>query len=329
MSVSSTGVHERCELQPAFIVGSSRSGTTLLIRLLRDYAGIGECRDYGMIMRFKDQLRHYGDIRRPENMRRLIQDILSSYDYRVQFRGPELSVEEVDRALPERTYAQLVHALLQRKAEASGAARWIDKTTFYAFRIPELHELFSAARVVHIYRDGRDVALSLFRMTWGPKNAYAAACYWKNHIEGARCGSACLLPEHFAEVCYERLLNDPVNEFYALVRFLGIHECLAPGWQDAVQDHVKANNYNKWKQEMPSHDVRMFERVAGDVLEACGYEVALPAEARTPLSTVEHALYQAQNLYRRLWAGESFRAGIRKRWQALCRRLPLRNEVTS
>ena len=45
-------------------------------------------------------------------------------------------------------------------------------------RIGELSELFPESRFVHLVRDGRDVALSIREMSWGPSRTPALAEFW-------------------------------------------------------------------------------------------------------------------------------------------------------
>jgi hypothetical protein len=46
-----------------------------------------------------------------------------------------------------------------------------DKTPNYVLEIPTLLEIFPRAKVIHIYRDGRDVALSWRAIPLGPRVA--------------------------------------------------------------------------------------------------------------------------------------------------------------
>jgi hypothetical protein len=71
-----------------------------------------------------------------------------------------------------------------------------------------LAELLPTARIIHIHRDGRDVALSWMATGFGPANAYTAATAWKSLVAaGRRDGSA--HSDSYLDVRYETLLSEP------------------------------------------------------------------------------------------------------------------------
>ena len=92
-----------------FIVGCTRSSLTILRTILSDYTPIADCRDQGMLLRFKDLLGLYGDLTVRSNMLWLIQDIRNSYEYKYLFRGPESHAMELYNRLLEMIYAALMN----------------------------------------------------------------------------------------------------------------------------------------------------------------------------------------------------------------------------
>ncbi len=138
--------------RPCFLVGRTRSGLTILLKILNDYTPIAGCQDQGMILRFKDLLGFYGDLTVQSNMLQLIQDILNSYEYKHLLRGPEIEAMELYNRLPEMTYAALMDEVYKAKAAIDGKEKWIEKTPYYALRIPDLLELFPNARLIHMSR---------------------------------------------------------------------------------------------------------------------------------------------------------------------------------
>ena len=74
--------------------------------------------------------------------------------------------------------------------------------------VDHLLRLWPGARFVVLVRDGRDVALSLKRMPFGPNNAWAAAQWWARGIRaGAR--AAAEHPGAVLTVRYEDLAERP------------------------------------------------------------------------------------------------------------------------
>src|SRR6478672_851702 len=64
--------------------------------------------------------------------------------------------------------ADAVRAVFAAYAAARGKPRYADKTPHYVSHLPELAARFPEAQFVHVVRDGRDVALSLLEVPWGP-----------------------------------------------------------------------------------------------------------------------------------------------------------------
>lgn len=300
---------------PVFIVGCGRSGTTLLLRIIHNYTQMAGCRDYGLILRFKRLLPYYGTLERRENRLRLIKDILGSYDYRHKFQGPDLDPEHLCDELPIATYRDLVESIMHHKAKACGKQYWADKTPYYAYYIPEIMELFPEARVVHIIRDGRDMALSVFRQSWGPKNAYMAAVRWRRFLDHVDRPRSLLQADQFYQLRYEDLLTAPVETFGRLMSFLQFPASTTEIWARECENYLQRDNHAKWRTKMSHQDCTIFESVAGGYLETHGYPTLLPAHQRRRMSWTARCRFWTQDWVRRLQAGESFARGARKRLQ--------------
>lgn len=270
---------------PIFIVGAKRSGTTLLRELLRSHPHLAFEHETHFLPRF---YRAYGDPRNDREARALARRILNLGWIRAW--GLDLDPAALEH---HRSFAGLVAALYARMAAEAGKRRWGDKTPDYAFEIPLLHELFPDAKIVHIYRDGRDVALSWLRAGTGPRNVYTAAEVWRRFVTTGRGAGASLPASSYKEVRYESLLSAPEETMRDLCRFLEEPFCedvLRPAPQPLLglrfsmlgkpqhppppsREQIVGSNAGKWRIAMRRTDRALFESVAGDLLEELGYEV--------------------------------------------------------
>ena len=93
---------------------------------------------------------------------------------------------------------------------------------------------------------------------------------------------------------------------------------LVEAWRREADSVLKRNNTNKWKQQLSSRDVRLFERAAGNTLELYGYQTVTPSHLRTPLGRIEAKLLQIQSIYRQLvtTSGDYYRRAALKQLQA-------------
>jgi len=273
---------------PIFVVGCPRSGTGLLRDLLRSHPSLAFPTESHFIPEF---YRGFGDPHTDREARRLAGRIL-----RLRWvRRWDLPLERSSLAHC-RSYRELISALYGEVARREGKPRWGDKTPQYVAEIPVLLELFPAARIIHIYRDGRDVALSWLATDYGPSNVYTAATAWKSLVAAGRShGSA--HADFYLEVRYESLLRQPEATMKRVCAFIDEdfdYAVLRPSRSPRIDYRRIAGsrrpnprpsdteiadwNTGRWRREMTPRDRSLFEGVAGDLLSELGYET----EVTTP-----------------------------------------------
>ena len=165
-------------LAPVFIVGCPRSGTTLLRNLLSSHPHLAFRGESHFIPSF---LGRHGDPPDERAARKLATEILNLRwvrDWGLELVPGDFAAERSFSAIVARLYAEVVRV--------EGKRRWGDKTPQYVLEIPLLFRLFPDARVLHIIRDGRDVALSWLAVNFGPENVYTSALEWRKYVEAGR-----------------------------------------------------------------------------------------------------------------------------------------------
>jgi hypothetical protein len=172
--------------------------------------------------------------------------------------------------------------------------------------------VFPEARIVNLVRDGRDVALSLLRVPFGPANVWAAAHQWREAVDaGERAAER--MGADLLTVRYEDLVASPETVIPAVCEFLEIGyrpEMLAveespPGliaagqaaWFRELYGGISASSVGKWRRQMSRSDIALFESIAGAELERHGYQTGLGS---TP-PHVPAAAYLAHNWSVKLW----------------------------
>ena len=154
-------------------------------------------------------------------------------------------------------------------------------------------DVYPDAKVVHIIRDGRDVARSLVSQSWGPETYADAAAEWVSGIESARAASPRL--GGYLEVPYEALLADPAAHVPALYQFLGLDagdELVRRALAEAdvpynVDPAATAVTAAKWKGGLTESELDEVLSVAGPLLAELGYEIdEQPSPGRRRSATV-------------------------------------------
>lgn len=268
---------------PFFIVGCPRSGTTLLRQLLNAHPRLAIPGESHFIPHV---CRGYPGPRSDREAQRLATRILRLRwvrDWGVRLDPSAFA--------GDRSHGQILERLYSAWAYAHGKARWGDKTPQYAAAIPALLDIFPDARIIHIIRDGRDVALSLLDVRFGANNVFVAAREWKHYVTAGRRAGESLSPETYLEIRYEALLARPAETMSAVCTFIGepftdavLRPTVSPPPRQRHQARIGAGptrrraadivrtNAGKWKSAMTPANRVLFESVAGDLLATLGYE---------------------------------------------------------
>ena len=271
-----------------FIVGSARSGTTLLRLILNAHPAVAvppESRFITELWRGEEEVE--------------VDPLLDRLAAHRLFRVWEVPVEDVRRELGSRArapYRDVVESAHRAWARSKGKSVWGDKTPRYIEDLPLLARLWPEAKFVHQIRDGRNVALSYAHVPFGPKTLGKAAALWAERVAtGLRDGRG-LGPDRYLELRYEEFVADPESHTKTLCDFLGIE--FDPGMLDYAEKArtdvlPRAARYNpnvtkpptaslrSWEHDMSPRHVEIFEAIAGDILDALEYPRRYPAPSAT------------------------------------------------
>jgi hypothetical protein len=294
-----------------FVLGCPRSGTTLLQRMLDAHPQLAIANEPRFIPFAPDVRERINPPVTPE----LVEWLLA---YRT-FARLALEEETVWAAAEgAATYSELVAALYDAFATERGKPLAGEKTPRYVRYQPLLHELFPRAHLVHVIRDGRDVALSTlewarpdrgpgrFRL-WQERPLAVCALSWQWHVtlgihDGAQLGDV------YSEVRYEDLVADPAATLRRLAdhvelpfsdRMLAFNvgrERHVPGLSAKDAWLPPTPGVRDWRVQLSRGDQELFEALAGDLLSQLGYE-----RAYDPVSPGMHALALR---YRAAWETE-------------------------
>lgn len=255
-------------LRVAFVVGCARSGTSILGELIASHP------DVRYVWEAHDAWAAAGS-------------------------GPDGS----DRLLAEHATPEVRDRLRRWIGEQQGsAALVVEKNPRNALRIPFLRAVFPEAKLIHIIRDGRDVACSLLPGIGGAEwqhlkppswrtllaehgGVVRCALAWKETVEIARQD---LFDLPHLEVRYEHLVEAPRDEAGRIAAYLGLSEhpallAFSRKIQDLTVGSYQAENQDRWyrydhafrvgrwRQNLDSAQKREVEAAVGDALAELGY----------------------------------------------------------
>jgi hypothetical protein len=269
--------------RPLFVLGVSRSGTTLLRVILDRSPGIA-IPDESFFVPLLAR-RHRGKI----DAGRFLDDVARI----PSIRSWGLTAEMIEpRVRSGSTAGEAIGAIFETYAAKAGKPRWGDKTPMYMRHLPLLERLFPDAQYIHLVRDGRNAALSFLEMpegtftrTWAhPSTPSEFACLWRREVAEARALGGRVGPDRYLEVRYEALVAGPEETVASLCAFTELpFEPRMLEYSRAVDVSEKPHqqrllqpptaDVRRWQVDMEPGDIRRFEEIAGDLLAELGYEL--------------------------------------------------------
>ena len=259
-----------------FVVGAPRSGTTWLHRMLHEHpATVGLNAELTVF--------HYLNL-----WDRRFQFEKSHIDQGKWTQGAPLVYSEEDFFDGLRTIALDAYArLLRNKPQASHI---LDKHPGYALCLPLMDRLLPTCKVVHIIRDGREVAVSMMsakrRIGFGEGAVHGATREWADHVRHARHAGQTLGKDRYLEVRYEELMQRPQDGLRTIFRFAGLNaaedlvERIASAHRMEVNQVSRGNTEVNalrstpdaiWKAKLTLEERWTMDRLAGDLLTELGY----------------------------------------------------------
>jgi hypothetical protein len=189
-----------------FIVGCPRSGTTMLQQALNRHSAIVIPPETKFFFSFlgrsrESQLKHLKRI---------------NADLQIGMPAPQQRIRSGPGA--RAFYDQMARLYLQ-KLGRNGDVHFGEKTPEHTGRLRLVRRLFPDAKVIFIYRDGRDVALSMTKVPWMDPDLYVNFAVWLYYyriLTQARSGE----PPGLLCVRYEDLVTNPPEELRIILAFL-------------------------------------------------------------------------------------------------------------
>jgi Sulfotransferase family len=276
--------------RPVFVLGSPRSGTTLLYHMILSAGNFAVYRTESNV--FNLLVPRFGDLSVRRNRQALMKVWLGSK----LFTCAGLEAGEIEEKVlegPCRNGGDFLRIVMGEIARKQGVERWADCTPDHLLYLAAIKREIPDALVVHILRDGRDVALSLAKQGWirpfpwdRDKSVLVAGLYWQWIVnKGRENGRA--LGADYTEIHFEDLLQNPHSTLAKLGQFIdddldydrilkvGIGSVSSPNTSfDSKSDKKEFNPAGRWRENFPAEQLAAFESLVGGTLDSLGYERA-------------------------------------------------------
>jgi len=270
---------------PVFIVGSGRSGTTWLQRLLIENPEITGGQESEFFLCFGGAVRSF----------ELDEAASRKLGMSTYWSEEKLMAAIID--LWEQTFV----SMLEMKPEARVLA---EKTPSHAFYMDAIRKLFPEAKFIHIIRDSRSVVSSMvaaekgWGKSWAPSSIKDASILWWRSVNTAKESAKNMSSKHYIEVHYEDLLENTEYELSKLYDYLkvdrnpGLLKTIVEnqnikkqkatggtGFKDHKGNELKEpegffrkGQADSWKQELNVFQKLVVWRYTRKLMRECGYD---------------------------------------------------------
>jgi hypothetical protein len=171
-----------------------------------------------------------------------------------------------------------MEALMKPATERERKQSWVEMTPLNAMRGRWLRRVFPEMRLIHMLRDGRDVAVSVAAV-WKQMDPNEALTWWQRRMEQIATDNRELPEGSILRVELEDLVRDDRQGTYSrIIEFLELDD--DPGMRkffDADLVPEKAN-IGRWKSDLEHEEQESFtQRYEEILLELRDKEIPIPA----------------------------------------------------
>jgi hypothetical protein len=276
---------------PFFIVGASRSGTTLLRLMLNAHSQLA----------VPDELKYFDaliatteieDWRNPNVSWPEYRDFVDRFLHQRANVFPELNLPEVKDLILAYGSPNLripYQTVLKLWTRHHGKNKWGEKTPSNLFFADILVDMFPAARFIHLVRDPRAVVRSMVAIDYFSDDIVFNTLNWRQATrQGFDLLHKSVPAPQLKTVKYEDLVQSPQNTLESVCDFLRVdfenamlyyHEHAnenmgQPIKTPSIERPPKPSNISKWKRDLTTTEVATVESLSRHEMEYFGYRAS-------------------------------------------------------
>lgn len=290
-------------ISPIFVIGSPRSGTTLLRLMLTCHREISIPPESGYILWLKNKYSYWsGASNNKSNIDSFLSDLFQAKKFDTWKMDKSALAAEIRNYNPS-SYAELVTVVnicfahkFNKKIRA-----WGDKNNYYLDHLDEIRSLFPSAKFVHVVRDGRDVACS-YREVMGdsfgerfspelPVEIDDIANSWSDDVIKVHYQ---LQNKEFSSVCirYEDLVRNPIDQlntfcenfnlkfdrnmlnFWKYNRDFSLEPKETIFWKRKTANPIDLSSVGRYHSMLTKSEISKFNTIAEQALNLFQYQIS-------------------------------------------------------
>lgn len=264
-----------------FIVGTSRSGSTLLQSMLNMHSKVVIPPETHFFHSYPYLKENYS-----EESKATFRDQLVDFWYDHKTRISDLGLDKdavqtvadtLDLYTPLELFVlQMTMYRLQRQKEIIG-----EKTPRHILRVPDILEAFLNAQIISLFRDPRAAAYSEIKAHFGSPSVIVTTRRWHKYVAMHQKLKDDLLSDQYMMLRYRDLVSNPKEILEKISGLIGIEfeeqmlnyynrdeKGFADGeedWKSGTFEPLKKNKNEEWKTGLSAGQVALVEQWAGNI----------------------------------------------------------------
>ncbi|MEO5571585.1 MAG: sulfotransferase [Bacteroidia bacterium] len=285
-------------MNPFFIIGNPRSGTSLFRLMLTTHPNIIIPPECHFFLWLEEKYKNWKSSTGTDE---LFNDLMTSR----KFETWNLSREEISQELSNARvnsfsdFVKTIYLLYGKKSGKKDILAWGDKNKLWKEKLSVIENYFPSCSYIHIVRDGRDVACSFKNLSNRDINSKYApnlsgkiediAERWKLNVNYISEFLNKKRTEQWIEIRYEDLVARPEEILKKATKFLGVNynavmldyagtnqfELYEPAefiqWKEKLKESPDISNVGKYKNELQKQEIEYFENACRNELSQHGY----------------------------------------------------------
>ncbi|MCP4370151.1 MAG: sulfotransferase [Deltaproteobacteria bacterium] len=199
---------------------------------------------------------------------------LAAFRYQGSWIGAELLLDRnISYSSPYRTddlahiLGEFIRQMSRCAVENQGAKYYVEDNTWNILWFDKILKLVPEAKLVHIYRDPRDVVASYTKQRWTPSDPVQSAQVYQGLFERWWQVRQSLPPESFAEISLESLVADPKLVLRQLCELWEIE------WHKSLlETDLSHSNSGRWKRDLTLNEQQQVSEILAEQIVKLGYK---------------------------------------------------------
>jgi hypothetical protein len=280
---------------PVFVLGAPRSGTTLLYHMLCSSGQFAVYMAETHVFNLVGP--RFGNLADRVNRQKLLDVWLQSFQFNRSGLNRERFAERVMKDC--RTEGEFLRIFMEQISEQQGLDRWAECTPEHLLYLKQIKRALPDAKIIHIIRDGRDVALSEMQQNWvrplpwdRNHRLQVSGLYWEWIVRRGREDGQKIAPDYM-EVRFEELVENPREVLPGISSFIGQsldYETMLASAVGSLKrpntsfaDDSKNQGFHpvgRWKNKLAPEELSSLEAAIGPFLKELGYPLVSQSSRR-------------------------------------------------